>query len=137
MDTGEETARRRFAAARSGRLATTRPDGRPHVVPIVFAVDGHRIVTVVDDKPKRSADLQRLRNVEAQPAVSVLVDHYDEDWQRLWWARADGIARVVHGGPEWEAAVRLLQDKYAQYRQLRTLGPALVIDVTRWTSWSG
>ena len=137
MDSGEETARRRFAAARSARLATTRPDGRPHVVPIVFAVDGDRIVTVVDDKPKRSADLQRLRNVEAQPEVSVLVDHYDEDWQRLWWARADGTARVVRGGPEWEAAVRLLQDKYAQYREPRTLGPALVIEVSRWTSWSG
>jgi PPOX class probable F420-dependent enzyme len=137
MDSGEETARRRFAAARSARLATTRPDGRPHVVPIVFAVDGDRIVTVVDDKPKRSADLQRLRNVEAQPEVSVLVDHYEEDWQRLWWARAEGTARVVRGGPEWKAAVRLLQDKYAQYREPRTLGPALVIEVSRWTSWSG
>src|SRR5438552_12363668 len=100
--------RRRVEAARVARLATVRPDGRPHVVPITFAIAGDTIVTAVDDKRKRTTGLQRLRNVAAHPEVSVLVDHYDDEWSRLWWVRADGSARVVHEGDPHERAVALL-----------------------------
>jgi len=89
-------ARDLFTGASVARLATVRPDGRPHLVPIVFAVAGDVIVTAVDEvKPKRTRALARLANIAAEPRVSVLADHYDEDWTRLWWVRADGTATVV------------------------------------------
>jgi PPOX class probable F420-dependent enzyme len=131
--------RRRFAAARVARLATVRPDGRPHVVPVCFAVDGDQVVSVVDDKPKRSAELARLANVRAQPAVSLLVDEYDEDWTRLWWVRADGRGAVIEGGAAHEQAVDRLASKYAQYahyRDDRPAGAVLVVTVERWSAWS-
>jgi PPOX class probable F420-dependent enzyme len=134
-----ETERRRrvrFSAAQIARLATTRPDGGPHLVPITFALDGDRIVSAIDHKPKSTTDLQRLRNIEANPAVSVLADHYEEDWSRLWWVRADGTA-VIHepGGDEVDAAVRLLETKYAAYRAQPPRGPVIVMSVERWASW--
>ena len=82
----------RFASARVARLATVDAGGGPHVVPITFAVDGDVIWSAVDDKPKRSRELKRLANIRSNPAVSVLADHYDDDWTRLWWVRADGTA---------------------------------------------
>src|SRR5260221_14749245 len=85
---------RRFAGSRSARLATVSADGRPHVVPIVFALDGDTLYFAVDSKPKRTTHLQRLKNIAANPAVSVLADHYDDDWTRLWGVRADGTAPV-------------------------------------------
>jgi PPOX class probable F420-dependent enzyme len=135
METAE--MRRRFTAARVARLATTRPDGRPHVVPVCFAVDGDRIVSIVDDKPKRSERLARLANVREHPAVSLLVDEYDDDdWSRLWWVRADGSAAVVEGGVDHERAAAALATKYAQYRELRPSGAVLVVTVERWSGWS-
>jgi PPOX class probable F420-dependent enzyme len=131
--------RRRFTAARVARLATVRPDGRPHVVPVCFAIDGDRVVSVVDDKPKRSAELARLANVRAQPAVSLLVDEYDDDWSHLWWVRVDGTAAVVDSGADHERAAALLATKYAQYahyRDDRPPGAALVVTVERWSGWS-
>ena len=95
------TARALFAAARVARLATVTPDGSPHVVPIVFAVDGDTIYTAVDGKPKRSRQLQRLANIAAHPRVTVLADRYDEDWSQLWWVRADGV--TVDRWTEWRA----------------------------------
>ncbi|MGZ4272517.1 MAG: TIGR03668 family PPOX class F420-dependent oxidoreductase, partial [Solirubrobacteraceae bacterium] len=90
-----EEARERFAAARVARLATADAGGRPHLVPVVFAVEGDRIYTVVDAKPKRTTSLRRLANVLENPQVALLVDHYDDsDWDALWWARADGRGRV-------------------------------------------
>lgn len=132
-----EEARVRFAAARVARLATADGDGRPHIVPMVFAVDGDRLVSAVDHKPKRSLALRRLANIEANPRVSVLVDHYGEDWDRLWWARADGTARRVDAGHgEGRSAVDLLVARYPQYRRQRPRGPVLIIDVGRWSGWS-
>jgi len=130
-----EEARRRFAASRVARLATADADGQPHVVPIVFAVAGETIYSVVDAKPKRTAELRRLRNVTANPRVSVLADHYDDtDWDALWWARADGTARVL-GLDESEAAsaVELLARRYPQQRPL---GAVLAVDVERWSGWA-
>jgi PPOX class probable F420-dependent enzyme len=131
-----DEARRRFGAAHVGRLATVRPDGRPHLVPIVFALDGDRIFTIVDSKPKRSTDLQRLRNLRVHPEVSVLVDLYADEWNRLWWVRADGSARVVEAGPEHETAIELLTAKYPPYYAVPPSGAAVVIDVRSWYGWA-
>jgi PPOX class probable F420-dependent enzyme len=128
----------RLAAARIGRLATVRPDGRPHVVPIVFAVaDDRTVYSIADPKPKDSLDLLRHRNIVEHPAVSLLVDAYDEAWDRLWWVRADGTAMVVPAGTERETAIRLLRAKYPQYEAWTTpFGDATVITVERLTSWT-
>jgi PPOX class probable F420-dependent enzyme len=134
----EEEARRRFVAARVARLATVDAEGRPHLVPLVFAARGGEIVTAVDHKPKRSPRLRRLRNIAAHPAVCLLVDAYDEDWERLWWVRADGDARVLPPGTqdEYTAAIDLLREKYAQYRQRPPDGPVIAVTVHRWHGWS-
>ncbi|HSU73439.1 MAG TPA: TIGR03668 family PPOX class F420-dependent oxidoreductase [Terrabacter sp.] len=130
----------RFAAARVASLATVRPDGRPHLVPVVFAVvpgvDGDVVWSAVDDKRKSTRALRRLANVEANPAVSLLVDHYEDDWSRLWWVRADGVATVVRvGEPGADAALDALAAKYPQYAASRPAGPLLRVEVTRWSGW--
>ena len=131
-------ARARFAAARVARLATADAAGHPHVVPITFAVATDRIVSAVDAKPKRRTALRRLANVAANPLVSVLVDEYDDaDWTQLWWARADGRARVLDPSQsEAETAIALLAERYRQYRDAPPAGPVLIIDVDRWSGWS-
>jgi PPOX class probable F420-dependent enzyme len=131
------TAVERFAAARVARLATADAAGRPHLVPMVFVVSGDTIYSAVDEKPKRSKALRRLANVAANPRVAVLVDHYDEDWESLWWVRADGAGRVLDPAtPEAAAALRQLAGKYSRYRSQPPAGPVLAIDVDNWTSWS-
>ena len=137
-----DAARERLARARVARLATVRPDGSPHLVPIVFAEEDDRIYSAVDDKPKRTTELQRLVNIDADPRVSVLADHYEEDWSTLWWVRADGTAKVLlRDGPEPEQkqerehALDLLADRYAEYRERRPAGAVIRIDVERWTTW--
>ncbi|HEX2275077.1 MAG TPA: TIGR03668 family PPOX class F420-dependent oxidoreductase [Acidimicrobiales bacterium] len=136
MEELEPELRRRVERAPVARLATVRPDGHPHVVPITFALDAGTVVTAIDHKPKTTTSLQRLRNVEARPVASVLVDHYDEDWSRLWWVRGDGSARVVTGGAEREQAVERLVAKYEQYREAPPQGPVIVVSVARWAAWS-
>jgi PPOX class probable F420-dependent enzyme len=106
--------------------------GAPHLVPIVFAVDGDTVWTAVDAKPKRTRELRRLDNVRANPRVAVLVDHYEDDWSALWWARADGSARVLESAP---GAVELLAARYAAYRAEPPAGPFLEIRVARWSGW--
>jgi PPOX class probable F420-dependent enzyme len=128
-------AEQRFARARVAHLATIGPDG-PHLVPCTFAVEDGRIVSVVDRKPKRTTALQRLANIRADPRVSLLVDRYDEDWQRLWWVRADGRAAVVDEGPDRDAAVTALVAKYPQYVRDTPRGPAVIVEVDRWRSWT-
>jgi PPOX class probable F420-dependent enzyme len=132
-------ARDQFAHALVARLATVGPDGQPHVVPIVFALRDPSLYTAVDAKPKRGSDLARLRNIAHEPRVSLLVDHYNDDWRQLWWARADGVARVLDiESAEGELARRLLEDRYPQYSSLPpSPGPVIAIDVTRWSGWSG
>jgi PPOX class probable F420-dependent enzyme len=132
----ERELRRRVVSSSVARLATVRADGHPHVVPVCFAVDGDRIVSVVDQKPKSTTLLRRLDNVRAHPAVSLLVDHYDDDWTRLWWVRVDGTATVRDAGTEHETAVDLLAAKYRQYRDLRPAGAVLEITASRWQGWS-
>ena len=134
--TGPES-RRRFVAARIARLATADAAGIPHVVPIVFAVDGDRVYSAVDAKPKRTQALRRLANIAVNPNVTVLVDHYADDWSTLWWARADGTARVVSpDSGDGQHAIALLAARYAQYDTDPPTGPVIVIDVKRWSGWS-
>jgi PPOX class probable F420-dependent enzyme len=130
-----EEARRRFAAARVARLATVGPVGQPHIVPIVFALAGETIYSVVDAKPKGTIELRRLRNVSSNRLVSVLVDHYDDaDWGTLWWVRADGSGRVLDlAQPEAARAVELLARRYPQQR---AEGPVLAVDVEHWSGWA-
>jgi PPOX class probable F420-dependent enzyme len=128
--------RARVAASQVARLATVRPDGRPHLVPIVYALDGDTLYSAVDAKPKRSRALQRLENVRAHPEVAVLVDHYGDDWDELWWVRLDGAARVLEEGAEADRAIQLLCAKYRRYRDIPPGPPVLAIDVLRWSSWS-
>jgi PPOX class probable F420-dependent enzyme len=129
--------RARFATARVARLATTTPDGAPHLVAITFAVVADTIVHAVDHKPKRTRALQRLANIAHDPRVSVLADHYEEDWGALWWARADGHARIVEAdSAEGRRAIDALVEKYAPYRATPPAGPVVVVTVERWSGWS-
>ena len=127
--------RRRLADARVGRLATVTADLRPHVVPCCFAVDGNVLYSAVDAKPKSTLALQRLANVAANPAASLLVDHYADDWSQLWWVRVDGAARVFDTGSDRDAALALLRDKYVQYVDAPPPGPVLAITIDTWRAW--
>jgi PPOX class probable F420-dependent enzyme len=143
----DEEARRRVAQARVARLATTDVDGHPHVVPMVFtlasATDAGEtrcadtIYSAVDAKPKRSTSLRRLANIAANPRVAVLVDHYEDNWDALWWVRADGIGRLLDtNDPEARKAIVQLVARYPQYREQPPAGPVVAIDITRWSGWS-
>ena len=126
----------RLTTARVARLATTDPDGRPHLVPIVFALDGDTLYSAVDRKRKRSSKLRRIENARARPDVTILVDHYEEDWSGLWWIRLRGRAHVLDEGDERERALGLLAEKYPQYREEPPDGPVLAVNVTEIRDWS-
>ncbi|TMK33529.1 MAG: TIGR03668 family PPOX class F420-dependent oxidoreductase [Actinobacteria bacterium] len=138
MDRDE--AVRRLTGAKVGSIATVRPDGSPHVVPFVFAAldedDALRIYWCVDDKPKRSRELQRLVNIRAHPAVEVEVNRYDDDWTELWWVRASGLAREVTAVEEGERALAALAAKYPPYAEHPPSGPIIAIQVDRVTGWA-
>ena len=110
---------------------------RPHVVPCVFALEGDTIYFAVDAKPKKTRNLKRLQNIAANPAVSLLADHYEDDWSKLWWVRVDGTAHVVTDAVEAQRAIELLADRYEQYRHARPAGPVVAIHIDRLTGWSG
>lgn len=132
----EAEARRRFAGGAVARMATVRPDGAPHVLPVTFAVVGSVIYTAVDDKPKRRRRLQRLTNVGAEPRCALLVDHYDQDWTALWWVRADGRAVVISRPGDAHEGIVALRDRYAQYQDSAPAGPLMVVTVSRWAGWA-
>lgn len=134
MQMPEDECRRRFVNARVLRLATANAAGQPHAVPATFAAEGDLIAIAVDHKPKRHANLKRLRNIEENSAVALLVDHYEDDWDRLWWVRVDGQARVLEN-EHAQGLVDRLVDKYEQYREIRPSGPVIEIRVNRWSGW--
>jgi PPOX class probable F420-dependent enzyme len=125
------------------RLATLGPDGAPHQVPVVFARRGETLYSPVDGKPKRGGDLARIRNARRDPRVSLLLDEYRDDWQRLWWLRVEGEARVVEPADaerdrEVLDAVAALRAKYPQYERVAVIGPEpilLAIRVRGLRSW--
>jgi PPOX class probable F420-dependent enzyme len=139
MDDAEAIAR--LASARVARLATVRPHGRPHLVPLVFALvdraDGPVAYWAVDRKPKTGPTLQRIRNLEANPAAELLADGYDEDWSRLWWVRASVMGREVLEPEEREQALEALAEKYPQYRTQRPQGRVFGLELTAIRGWSG
>jgi len=128
-------AKQRVAEARVGRLGTVTVDGKPHLVPVCFALLGDVVYTAVDAKAKSTRELRRLQNIEANPATCMLVDHYDEIWTNLWWVRLDGLARVVGSAPEAERATNALTAKYDQYETVAITGPAIAFEIATWTAW--
>src|ERR1700746_330792 len=131
----------RFTQSPIARLATVTPDGTPHLVPVVFAVDDgsrgdHDVVyTAVDAKPKTTQRRRRWANIENNPQVSLLVDHYADDWTQLWWVRADGVAAIHSGGAAMDIGYRVLRAKYPQYQSVPLNGPVIAVTVHRWSSW--
>jgi PPOX class probable F420-dependent enzyme len=139
MDRDEAWAR--VSSARIGHMATVTPEHRPHVVPFVFVLvergSGRVAYWAVDGKPKRATDLKRIRNLRANPAVEFVVDGYDEHWERLWWVRCSGTARVVDDGVERGSALLALEEKYRQYAIDPPDGPVVAIELETLVSWEG
>ncbi|MDT7745373.1 MAG: hypothetical protein QOE59_4451 [Actinomycetota bacterium] len=131
-----DDAAARFAAARVARLATVSGAGVPHLVPVVFAVAGGRVLIAVDGKPKRSRSLRRLANIADDPAVCLLVDEYAEDWSALWWVRADGKAVVRHDDGALAEARAALGARYPQHVADPPAGPVIEVTVERWSGWT-
>jgi PPOX class probable F420-dependent enzyme len=129
--------RRLVTGARVAHLATIDPDGRPNLVPLVFALHGETVYSSIDDKPKRTPQLRRLANIRANPdKVAVLIDHYEEEWPGVWWVRLRGAGRVIEAGPERDRALALLRERYPQYEEMPPQGAVLAVDVTEWRGWS-
>ncbi|MDI3313073.1 MAG: TIGR03668 family PPOX class F420-dependent oxidoreductase [Mycobacterium sp.] len=124
-----------FARAAVARLATVTPQGMPHLVPVVFALQDDVVYTAVDAKPKTTRRLRRLTNLERNPWASILVDHYADDWAQLWWVRADGLATIHRAGPPMQIGFRLLRTKYPQYQAISLEGPVIAVAVKHWASW--
>jgi PPOX class probable F420-dependent enzyme len=125
--------------ARVGHLATVDAGGRPHVVPVCYALLDGALYTPIDEKPKRAdaGELRRVRNIAANPAVCLTVDRYDEDWSRLAWLQVRGRAALVEAPAERERALAALRARYPQYRAMALESrPLLRIDPTRLVAWS-
>lgn len=131
-----ERMRRLASAARVARLATVDADGRPHLVPVCFVLSADRVHIAIDHKPKRGTELRRTANLRATGRASLLVDHYDEDWSRLWWVRLDGSGAPVDDPAEAERAIDALAAKYPQYQADRPDGPVLAIDIDIYRGWT-
>ena len=124
-----------FAESPVAMLATVGAEGAPHVVPVVFAVHDNVVYTAVDAKRKSTRRLRRLANIEDNPRVSLIVDHYDDDWSQLWWVRADGVATIHQSGEEMATGYALLRRKYVQYQRIALDGPVVTVEVQKWSSW--
>lgn len=124
-----------FSSAPVAVLTSVGADGAPHVVPVVFAVQHDVVFTAVDAKRKSTHRLRRLANIAAEPRVSLLVDHYDDDWSQLWWVRADGVAEIHEAGEAMAAGYALLRAKYHQYDRVALDGPVVAVTVHRWSDW--
>lgn len=125
--------------SRLAHLATSTKDGVPHVVPICYAYDGNSIYTPIDEKPKHVGPdrLRRVLNILHNPHVSFVVDLYDEDWSKLRFIKAGGIAEILREGEQHERAISLLREKYRQYRSMNLeKRPIIRIELLRVSSWS-
>lgn len=124
--------------SRVARMATVDEKNNPHVVAIVYAFDGKRLFTPIDEKPKKdsSKKLRRIRNIENNRAVTVLVDQYHEDWSRLAWVQLRGRADILTEGRVYEKGISLLNEKYMQYSDMRLDDKSLiVVHPTKIVSW--
>ena len=135
MDLTDAAMRRLVSEARVARLGTIDPDGSPNLIPFCFVLDGDTLYSGVDQKPKRTKKLQRLENIKRDPRVMVLVDHYEDDWEKAWWVRLRGRARVL--GPDESGPGRaMLIEKYPQYVEDPPDDDILAIEIDRWVGWS-
>ncbi|PZF79836.1 TIGR03668 family PPOX class F420-dependent oxidoreductase [Jiangella anatolica] len=135
-----DVCRQRMAAARVAHLATAGSDGHPHLVPVTFALVSSsgvdRVAIAIDQKPKSTLALRRLRNIAENPRVAIMCDHYAEDWTQLWWVRGDGRAIVVDDGAGRDGALVALSLRYGQYRDDPPRGPIILIEITAWSGWA-
>ena len=132
-------ALRLIRSARIAHLATADRSGQPHAVPICFVFDDKYFYSPIDEKPKRTAPakLKRLRNIAENPQVSLVIDHYDENWSKLAYVLITGAARIMQRGQKHRLAVTLLRRKYSQYRTMAIdRRPMIVIKPKRITGWS-
>ncbi|AHH20199.1 putative F420-dependent enzyme [Nocardia nova SH22a] len=138
MRLDQPTALARLRDSRVARLATADASGQPHLVPVTFALspDDGVLVVAVDQKPKSTTNLRRLRNIAANPRVSVLADEYDEDWTRLWWVRIDGTATIVTDTNRRAAPIDWLTAKYPQYQDDSPAGPVIRVDIHTIAGWA-
>ena len=123
---------------RIAHLATVSAAGEPSALPVVFAFDGLRVVTPLDGKPKRAepAQLRRVRDIEANPRVALIVDRYDEDWTRLAWLQIRAVAALLDAGPLYETGIALLAARYRQYETVPLNGrPLIVLTPTAVRGW--
>ncbi len=137
LATLDAEARTLLEDGRVGRLATADAEGAPHVIPVCYTVLDGRIYSIVDEKPKRTTRLARLRHIEANPNVALVVDRYDEDWSALAWVLVRGEATVLEGGePTHAGAVEALRAKYEQYRSMDLAGrPLIAVTPRRVNAW--
>ncbi len=129
--------RRFLDRCRIGRLATADRTGRPHAVPVCFVVHDEALYITIDEKPKRRGVMpRRLRNLMENPAVAVIVDHYEEDWSGLGWIMLRGRADILGAGEEHDAAQMLLRERYPQYREMNLAPlPVIAVRIARVTAW--
>ena len=132
-----DEARRRFAAGPVARLATADAAGRPHLVPVVFAVVRDTVYSAVDDKPKRvpGRRLARVRHLRRRPEAALTVDRYDDDWSKLAWVQVLGAVRIIDDPSERPGAIAALRAKYEAYGHRSPDGPLLELTPTRALHW--
>ena len=126
-------------SARIGHLATADATGQPHVIPVCYVFDGESVYSVLDAKPKTTplSQLRRVRNILANPRVSLVVDHYEEDWTSLQYVMVTGDAGLLESGEEWARAIVMLREKYPQYQQMDLAqSPVIKIAPARFVPWS-
>ena len=127
-----------LTTAPSAHLATADASGTPHVIPVCYASDGRFLFSVLDQKPKRAqvTRLRRVRNIRENPQVSLVIDHYEDDWSRLGYILLMGTAELIFEDLEHEDAVRLLRQKYSQYRAMDVdANPVIKITPQRVVCW--
>jgi PPOX class probable F420-dependent enzyme len=126
-----------LAAQRVARLATADGAGRPHVVPVCYALLRDKVYFTIDEKPKKKpARLKRLANLRANPVAALVVDRYDEDWSRLGWVMVQGAAEVLAAGPEHDEAQAALRARYPQLAAMRIEAlPVVAVRIEHAASW--
>ena len=126
-------------SARTGHLATADAKGRPQVVPVCFVFDGQAIYSVLDAKPKTTPlrQLRRVKNILANPQVSLVVDHYEENWDKLQYILVSGDAELLESDEKWVVAIAMLREKYPQYQAMDLdQSPVIKITPVRYSPWS-
>lgn len=133
----EPWQRELLEACRVGHLGTLMPDGRARLAPVCYAVIGGLVAIAIDEKPKSTTELARVRDVRRDPRVTFLVDHYDDnDWGKLAWVRLEAIAEVLERGSEWPEALAALRARYRQYGKMALESrPVLRLAISRATGW--